>query len=247
MNSFEIKEKGKENLKEVEAACHVTEFCYYKISFTVAWCSQKRMCWVNCSEPALRGLNLLSGLGVLSTLCLDRIITSDRPDNSILQCDTHDFLDVFKFLCAVAVNLIERRTHESVEEKRKWLPAKAAIQYWTAKSLGKYRKIIINREVRHPEARLALMKEIAVTMPRLVKKLLKLDSDFGLIMTALIDCKGRSDGYNDFYFRLGPDAYKCFDMLSTLQSSTERIPLVWGDSELVDMIQEYRILSSKYY
>ena len=228
------------------------QYCYNFVSFQVSPFSSKNTCFMNCSEVSADGLRLLRQYRVLSGLGIEGVITEEKPDQSIRECTSHDFLHAFHFLSELAPNAfwIGSKGTDDYENftRPQWLLMKTTIQCWVAKTLWKYRKIIKNGRVRHPGACSSLTLKISRTIPRLFKRLLQINPDFGYVVSAIIDCDWRSGPENDFYKNLRiHGSLKYYKLLTVLLDSTEPREMGWTDTELVEMCEELSIILQHHY
>lgn len=221
--------------QDVLAVANSDKFVYYKVSFTASLNSLKRMCYISCSEASYLGLKLLSDYDVANGVCGDEVYAVKDPCVPLQECDLSDFLSAFQFLLELSANaMVNHSFLKDPKIARKWLLVKQAIQYWTATTVLKYRKDIIQGEVRDADKRLSLTRDVAQGVQKLLRQLIDIYPEVLYILTAVIDCAWRAEYYNSFYHNLHACAsLKYFKLLCVLIDSTESRKPLWTDKRLI--------------
>lgn len=209
----------------------------YEVGFTGSKYSLKRMCYMYCSEAASKGLSLLERYSVVNGLSVMEATGQKKHNNGLKDVTTKTLLYAFQFLVVLSPDAIVVHSYLNERKKsRKWLLIKHAIQYWTVTTLKKYRKYIVQDEVKDPDMRQLLTKDVAEGVERLLRQLLDIYPDLVYIIAAEIDCASRAE--YSFYHNLHLfSSIKSHKLLSTLIDSTEACEIQWQDKRVIRKIK----------
>jgi len=219
------------------------EQVYFDISYTSSPFSQKRVAYINGSATSVKGLKLLQSWNLV--FCVNEIEVEQQVQtcDNITRADTHEFLRAFDHILELAPLVMS--LHQG-QQRRNWLLAKNRIQFWVAQNFVKYRKLVINGEIRHPEARLELEQSLSHSIPKLLKSLIKLDETFGTIIATSIDVCSRFDWPHSLLHNVPIwSSRKFVNLLSVIQRSTQSRAISCDDPELVKLTEKFKLL--KYY